>query len=1131
MRRILREAMQAGAIGFSTSRQPAHQGAYGRPVPSRFADNDEIYALAGVLGELGKGVVQVSIGPGMFVDQFSDLAVRTGVPITWTALVARADKPGAALRTVERGGALPGEVYPQIACRPIVMQISMADPVPLAEIDEWKDVLARPRAERADLYRDPSWRERARPATLAAWSHRWPKTSVEETLAHPDTVGVPLDQLASRRGTTPFDLMLDLALSDGMGTRYRIVLDNDGDEEVGDLLADKRTLLGLSDAGAHANQLCDACYSTHLLGHWVRERKAISLEDAVWRLTGHPAKAFRIADRGVVREGAFADLVAFDPATVGTTPVERVRDQPGGADRLHRAQHGYRAHLGQRRRHAHRRSGRPGGRSGAPAALLSGAGPLAGLRVVEVALGLSAVGAGLATSLPGRLLADLGADVTRVRTRRRPTLDAGVEFERVWDRDKEIVEVDEGAPAGTAATVLALAREADVLLLAGGEDRIEQQGVHYPRLRRDNPRLVVVRLRPSYHARGTVPDLELLVGARTGLLTQIRGHRPGPVFADLAVAGAGAALSATAGTLARLYEREGTGLGGWVETSLYDGLRALLPMILGRVEHPSPTTTLLWRDQGPAESLCYRCGDGGYVQLWFGARGAYEEFLESMDEPPSEGGYHAELMSGAMVERGRRWSETFATRPRDEWLAALAGHNFRCEPVLRPGEALRDPHVRELGLARQHRDGRRGPITLLGPTLTVDPAGDGRTSARPAGDEPAAGLLSGVRVLDLSAYLAGPAAALVLAELGADVVKVEPVTGDVHRGMEPMFAAGQRGKRALALDLKSPQAPAVLERLFRWSDVVHHNSRVGLADRLGYDERSVRAANPDVVYSFASGFGEGGPRAALPANDQLMQALSGIEAAQAGAGRPPTFLVWGAVDVTGGWMAACGVLAGLYARRRGGGGQTVASSLLGAALTLKSGAFLAADRPVEGPLLDAHQTGYGAAYRIYQGGDGRWFALAIPDERAWEALRRVVPVDGLSAQPPPLRIAPTGAQPDELLLEAAFRSRDAAGWVSDLAAAGIPAEPVVEADRSAFVAGFVDDPVNRTLGRVVSYSWGERGHTEQPSFPPALGPTRPAGAFPGVPGLGEHTGEVLAEAGLDAAQLAALIASGAVRAG
>jgi len=334
MKGLVREALEAGAIGFSTSRQPAHQGAFGRPVPSRFAETDEVEAIASVLGELGKGVLQVSIGPGLFIDQFSEIATRHGIPVTWTALMARADRPGAAMRAVERGAALPGEVYPQIACRPIVMQIGMADPVPLAEIDEWKEVLALPRAERAGLYRDAAWRDRARETTLKAWSHRWPKTSVEETGAHQDAVGVPLDRLAEERDTTPFDLMLDLALSDGMATRFRIVLDNDGDDEVGRLLADKRTLLGLSDAGAHATQLCDACYSTHLLGHWVRERGALTLEDAVWRLTGHPHQAFRIKDRGLVKEGFHADLVAFDPQTVGTTPVERVHDQPGGADRL-----------------------------------------------------------------------------------------------------------------------------------------------------------------------------------------------------------------------------------------------------------------------------------------------------------------------------------------------------------------------------------------------------------------------------------------------------------------------------------------------------------------------------------------------------------------------------------------------------------------------------------------------------------------------------------------------------------------------------------------------------------------------------------------------------------------------------
>jgi len=334
MRELLRSAMEAGAMGLSTSRAASHQGAFGRPVPSRFAEVGELDALTAVLGELGKGVVEIAAGPGVWLEQFSQLSVDHGVPVTWTALLTRADKPGAALRTVERGAALPGEVYPQLACRPIVMQITLADPTPLGEVDEWKEVLALPRSSRAALYRDPTWRDRARPATLAAWSARWPRIDVEETRTHHDLVGIKLDRLAAERSTTPFDLLLDLALADDLTTRFRVVMENDGEDEIGELLADKRTLLGLSDAGAHASQLCDACYSTYLLGHWVRERKAVTLEDAVWRLTGHPRQAFRIADRGLVREGFHADLVAFDPSTVGITPPERVHDQPGGADRL-----------------------------------------------------------------------------------------------------------------------------------------------------------------------------------------------------------------------------------------------------------------------------------------------------------------------------------------------------------------------------------------------------------------------------------------------------------------------------------------------------------------------------------------------------------------------------------------------------------------------------------------------------------------------------------------------------------------------------------------------------------------------------------------------------------------------------
>jgi crotonobetainyl-CoA:carnitine CoA-transferase CaiB-like acyl-CoA transferase len=561
---------------------------------------------------------------------------------------------------------------------------------------------------------------------------------------------------------------------------------------------------------------------------------------------------------------------------------------------------------------------------------------------------------------------------------------------------------------------------------------------------------------------------------------------------------------------------------------MYDGMLAMLPMIIGRVTSPSPSTASLWDGLGPALALSFRCADGEYIQLWFGAKGAYDAFLAHMGDSPSAQGYAADGLSGAIGEGSERWAEIFARHDRARWLDELAGHEFRCEAVLRPGEELGDAHLRGIGLAVEHDDPERGRLTILGPVCRVAPVASPTPSV--AGPTPAAGtrLLSGVRVVDLSAYLAGPITPQILAELGADVVKVEPTTGDAHRGVEPMFAAGQRGKRSLAVDLKSAEAPEILRRLFGWSDVVHHNSRVGVAERLGYDEPTVRASRPDVVYCHASGFGSRGPRALLAANDHIMQALSGVEAAAGGEGQPPTFVPWGAIDVTGGWVAACGILAGLCARRRTGAGQSVTSTLLGAGMTLTSGAFLIGDTPVMGPIVDHDQTGYGATYRIYRGRDDVHFALVIPDAATWDRLRNLVHDEGLPSAPPALVAGPT-ARPAEEVLEKAFRSKSAREWVTLLRAADLLVELVIEEERAAFIARILDDPVNRQLGRVVCFDWGSRGVLEQAALSLRFGPVARPTAPRHLPRLGEHTDEVLEEIGFDEQQRTTMAASGAVR--
>src|SRR5262249_8939434 len=156
------------------------------------------------------------------------------------------------------------------------------------------------------------------------------------------------------------------------------------------------------------------------------------------------------------------------------------------------------------------------------------------------------------------------------------------------------------------------------------------------------------------------------------------------------------------------------------------------------------------------------------------------------------------------------------------------------------------------------------------------------------------------------------------------------------------------------------------------------------------------------------------------------------------------------------------------------------------------------------------QRGYGAAYRLYEGGDGEWFALAVPDAETWERLRAVVERDALPASPPPLRTDGGALQAAEIALAEAFAAKDAATWITALRATDVPVEPVRALDRGAFVAGLLDDPVNRQLGRVVAYEWGERGLLEQPGFPVRFGPAPRPRAPARIPRLGEHTDEILA---------------------
>jgi N-acyl-D-aspartate/D-glutamate deacylase len=341
MRRLVREAVDAGAIGFATSKSPTHVGYRGRPVPSRLAELREIQALAGALGEAGRGVMQATVGAGFFIDELGALARETGRTVTWTALLAGLLGPGshrAFLEWSERTLRSGARVIPQVSCRPLTFEFDLAEPFPFESVPAFQPISAADHAGKLRLYADTSFRATVRAAfeggrggPLAVC---WERIVVTHVPGDPAYAERPLLEVARARGQDPLDCMFDLGLASDLAARFRFAILNFDEDEVAELLSHPDTVLGLSDAGAHANQLCDACFSTHLLGHWVRERGTLSLEQAVRMLTSRPAEVMGITDRGRLAPGLAADVVVFDPARVGSGPLRRVHDLPAGAERL-----------------------------------------------------------------------------------------------------------------------------------------------------------------------------------------------------------------------------------------------------------------------------------------------------------------------------------------------------------------------------------------------------------------------------------------------------------------------------------------------------------------------------------------------------------------------------------------------------------------------------------------------------------------------------------------------------------------------------------------------------------------------------------------------------------------------------
>lgn len=362
MARELRDALRAGAIGFTTSRTTNHETSDDRPVASRLASWDEVRRLVGVMGDAGAGIFEIAQEPAArssdpdqraeYFERMRRLSVETGVTCTFGVLSATRDGHDwrGQLEMIDAAAATGGRMYGQAHCREFSVLLSFKTRLPFDVLPEWKEVRALPLDEQARALRDPDLRKklvaaahdgnygRAIGAETRKPDYRWLRILDQPVPPNPTVADV-----AAQRGVDPIDLMIDLALDSNFEQLFVQVIANRDPDDLLTIMTHPRTVMTFSDSGAHVSQIMDSSIQTHLLAHWVRDRQALSLEQAVRMLTLEPATAWGFADRGLVREGLVADLNVFDPARVAPNMPTIETDLPAGAKRLKQTSAGIRA--------------------------------------------------------------------------------------------------------------------------------------------------------------------------------------------------------------------------------------------------------------------------------------------------------------------------------------------------------------------------------------------------------------------------------------------------------------------------------------------------------------------------------------------------------------------------------------------------------------------------------------------------------------------------------------------------------------------------------------------------------------------------------------------------------------------
>jgi crotonobetainyl-CoA:carnitine CoA-transferase CaiB-like acyl-CoA transferase len=693
----------------------------------------------------------------------------------------------------------------------------------------------------------------------------------------------------------------------------------------------------------------------------------------------------------------------------------------------------------------------------------------------------------------------------------------------------------------------------------------------------------------SHPAHRTRPAYDALVAARLGLLHEQRGHlggavgymngeepyledlaipegmepgspRSGPIFTYTPWPSMCAAYLATVGINAALLARLHTGRGQHVETSLLQAALSMTASKWQRAERNDEPGYRTWIYDRRAPKGFFKCADERWIEQWVpnprfilssadGDTLALRRGIDNVRNDPDRLGtapenivvlahYHPELV------------EAVARFDSEDWVRVGREGGVPLQPVRTPEEALCDPALiaesavvdvehPEHGLLRQvgilyglsKTPGRvQGPVPLVGEHTEALRAEARQTPAVSApgesgSDDAGAGPLDGVTVLDLGFAVAGPFGTQVLADLGADVIKVNATRDPWWHATHIAYGAN-RGKRSICIDLKTTEGLAVLHRLVEKADVVHSNMRRDALRRLGCDEASLREVNPDIIYCHTRGF-DRGPRSDSPGNDQTGCSLAGVTFEDGGCreGGKPFWSLTSLGDTGNGFLSAIGVIQALYHRTLTGEAQTVDTSILNAGLLVASMASLKTDgEALARPHLDRMQLGLHPLYRLYETADG-WLCLAALSDEHWSGTLDVLGQRSLAGDPRFADAASRAAHGSELsaLLELSFRERSARDLFEALDGRGVPCE-IADPDFSARV---FDDPEMQSRGLVVQQQHPKLGRFDHFGATITFSDT-PERIWAPPPVVGEHTREILLEHGYDTGEIEKLLGADAV---